>query len=434
MATDNQPAIPEERSLGGGKKFPLQAPTAMNNAIYSVRPGGGVHFSSSDNPGAGIVNFRGIASWCAGKHIDFPAIVKVEIALTSGTVYGQFFDPASQQPTTDPTASKAEQRELYIYVQKPGDATALMIGVAESPAIGEITDVTIASRSSMQPSEYKRIRAAMFAHWYYTCDLKDGIRRKATLPDELRATAWAQSNLKIMLRMIEKHFGIVAGLRVLDVACSAGLHALELARRGAIVTGIDWDRAAIDQAQFIQECIANELSHPVEFRHTNLFTFAAEPRSFDLIYCSGLFYHLQDPIGAAQRLARLCRRGAVMQCCITSREGDLLELSDSSKFPFCGSWEFALVPTPTMLQKILENGGFAVRELLDASEFVIENDTVIERHSDTNSIRSGPVYLALDAPLQSDVEVSSKELTPKQAKTEVKPPERRLKFWPFSRG
>jgi SAM-dependent methyltransferase len=385
--------------MSGFRKISLSPPTSMNNSVISVLTGGRVHFSSSDSQGAGILSFSDMMSWCVREHVEFPALIRIEIALSRGKIYGQYFDAAFRAPISTPETLKEGERKLYLYIENPQHGASLMMGVYETPVEGEITDLAIGARSSMDPAEYKRIRANMFPHWYYSCDLKHGVGRAATVSDEKSATVAAQNNLKIMLRMIEKHFGSVEGLKVLDVACSAGLHSLALARGGAIVTGIDWDSAAIAQAKFIQECIADDLRHRVDFQHTDLFSFKAPPKSFDLVYCSGLFYHLQDPIGAARRLANLCSRGAVMQCCITAREGDLLELSHPAKFPFCASWEFALVPTGTMLRKILETASFEVEEMRDLAEFSIDGDRVNEQRCRESVITTGPVYLALKAPL-----------------------------------
>lgn len=383
--------------MTGEKQFPLGAPSRMNSSAVCLLPGGRIQFTSSDGCGAGILRFDDMLPWCSREGIRFPAVVRVGVAISGGQIYGQYFDRQFRAPITPATSSKYGDKHIYLYLEQPKQGAVLMIGAFETPTSGEITEIAIAPREIIDPAEYKRIRAAMFAHWYYSCDLKDGVVWAATLPDERAATTGARNNVRIMLKMIEQHFGSVDGLKILDVACSAGLHSFELARLGALVTAIDWDSAAIAQAKFIQECICDELRNPVDFRCTDLFSFEAPPRSFDLVYCSGLFYHLQDPIGAARKLATLCRRGGVMQCCVTAREGNLLELSDPAKFPFCASWEFALVPTATMLFKILESAGFAVADMLDISEFFIDEHKVIEQRFVGNTTRSGPVYLALKA-------------------------------------
>lgn len=379
--------------MKGERRVPFFTPSAMNNAVLT-----GMHFRSSDKQGEGIVSFQDVMPWCTTEGVDFPVVVRIQFALSSGKVYCEYFDVGFHRAISESVSSREGEGEIFIYLEKPENGAVLMIGVIEGPVDGEIKAVFVAPRSAMEPAEYKRVRANMFSHWYSSCDLGDGVYRLATVQDEKLTTRAALKNRAILLSMVDKYIGSVNGLRVLDVACSSGLHSFELARRGAIVTGIDWDPAAITQAKFIQECIGGKFQHPVVFCCTDLFAFEPAPGSFDLVYCSGLFYHLQDPIGAARRLASWCTRWAVIQSSVAAREEDLFELSYPGKFPFCASWEFALVPTATMLRKVFEHAGFGIEGLTDLSEFLDDNATWINYRPKNNQILCGPVYLALSIP------------------------------------
>src|SRR5690349_23512783 len=72
----------------------------------------------------------------------------------------------------------------------------------------------------------------------------------------------AEAGFRILSGLLHRHFGDLRGKRVLDLACSGGYHAIELARQGAIVIGVDWDELAINQANFVSECIARRCSVP----------------------------------------------------------------------------------------------------------------------------------------------------------------------------
>ncbi len=216
------------------------------------------------------------------------------------------------------------------------------------------------SKKYINIAEWKKDTAALFPHWYYTTDLGDGISRKATINNEEVTMPLLIKNRSNLLYMIDKHVGDISGLKILDLACSAGLHAFELARRGAIVTGIDWDSGAIKQAKFVQECLKKEIKHPIKFEHVSLFDFECPTNYFDYVYCSGLFYHLPDPIGAAQKMRTFCSKGIMISSSVSPKEEALFELSDPKMFPFCASWEFALVPTAKMLEKIIEHAGFKI--------------------------------------------------------------------------
>lgn len=49
------------------------------------------------------------------------------------------------------------------------------------------------------------------------------------------------------------HLGPLTGLRVLDIACGHGRVTRELARRGAMVTGVDLSRALLDKAEAVED-------------------------------------------------------------------------------------------------------------------------------------------------------------------------------------
>jgi len=255
----------------------------------------------------------------------------------------------------------------------------------------------LAQKPLMKKEAWKKAKAAQFSHWYYSTDLGDGVFWPATLPNEQTCMQGLVKNRSILMHLIDQHIGDVSGLKILDLACSAGLHSFELARRGAIVTGIDWDHGAIRQAKFVQECIKDQLRHKVKFYHLDLLDFNPPKGFFDYVYCSGLIYHLQDPIGVAQKIRSFCSRGVIISSCISPKEEPLFELSDPAQFPFCASWEFALVPTASMLQKTFEYAGFKIVRFGDMSEFsdVVWSNLTVKTSEDPVSAPKykGPVYL-----------------------------------------
>jgi 2-polyprenyl-3-methyl-5-hydroxy-6-metoxy-1,4-benzoquinol methylase len=204
----------------------------------------------------------------------------------------------------------------------------------------------------------KELRSRRHGYWHYTFDLGDGARVEASLPGGMAAHVM---NRDILFGLIDDYFFPLVGKAVLDAACSSGLHSFELAARGARVTAIDIDQTQIAQARFVQSC-RRPHDGDVTFHCQDLLTYQAPPASFDLVYCSGLFYHLRDLVGGAKKLYDLTRSGAVVHSCLSTRDGDVLELADSKNYPCCFDGEFSFVPTRTALKRILEYVGF--REVL----------------------------------------------------------------------
>jgi len=84
------------------------------------------------------------------------------------------------------------------------------------------------------------------------------------------------------------------GWTALDIGCNAGYYSFELARRGAIVTGIDVDPHYLRQARWAARELG--LENVVEFREMQVYDLAAEDESFDLVLFMGVFYHLRYPL------------------------------------------------------------------------------------------------------------------------------------------
>lgn len=83
--------------------------------------------------------------------------------------------------------------------------------------------------------------------------------------------------------------GIVNGARILDAGCGVGNHAIELARRGYVVDGVDSSPQFISEAQ--RRVGADKL--PVSFRLGDILELsAASP--YDAILCRGVLNDLLD--------------------------------------------------------------------------------------------------------------------------------------------
>lgn len=91
-------------------------------------------------------------------------------------------------------------------------------------------------------------------------------------------------NTRAMLHAIAP----VEGRRVLDFACGAGLAAMFLAQRGALVTGIDISPASIAQARELAE----RLGLTIDFIAGELTPATFPPRSFDAVVGHYALHHV----------------------------------------------------------------------------------------------------------------------------------------------
>lgn len=140
--------------------------------------------------------------------------------------------------------------------------------------------------------------------WFHNLHLPDGTQ---TAPDhflgDFPGFKW---------RELAEHLpGDLTGWRALDIGCNAGFYSFELARRGALVLGIDCDPHYLDQARWAARHFGME--ERVEFRLMQVYDLAREPRRFDLVLFMGVFYHLRYPLLALDIVAQKTDRLMIFQ-------------------------------------------------------------------------------------------------------------------------
>src|SRR5690606_36744813 len=101
------------------------------------------------------------------------------------------------------------------------------------------------------------------------------------------------------------------GWSVLDIGCNAGFYSIELARRGAQVLGLDVEPLYLRQARWAaRQC---ELQERLTFEEGDVYRLLKDERSFDLVWFTGVFYHLRYPTLALDLVRRATRRLMMFQ-------------------------------------------------------------------------------------------------------------------------
>ncbi|KOR29980.1 3-demethylubiquinone-9 3-methyltransferase [Achromatium sp. WMS1] len=110
----------------------------------------------------------------------------------------------------------------------------------------------------------------------------------------------------LRLGYVERICGSLKGKMILDVGCGGGLLAESMVAKGATVTGIDLNEAAISVA----ELHALESGVQVVYQQTSAENFAQEvPASFDIITCMELLEHVPNPASTVAACSELVRPG-----------------------------------------------------------------------------------------------------------------------------
>jgi SAM-dependent methyltransferase len=97
----------------------------------------------------------------------------------------------------------------------------------------------------------------------------------------------------------------LAGLRALDVGCSAGFIADELAGAGAQTTGVDIDEPGLAMAR-------ERFGHRVEFRHARGEALPLDDASMDVVVFNHIYEHVVDPEAVVADIHRVLAPGGVL--------------------------------------------------------------------------------------------------------------------------
>jgi len=107
-------------------------------------------------------------------------------------------------------------------------------------------------------------------------------------------------------RLADRIAGLVpAGGQVLEVAPGPGFLAVELAKRGLAVTGLDISKTFVELARKNAEVVGAD----ARFEQGNVAQMPFADRSFDFLVCRAAFKNFADPVGALKEMQRVLKPG-----------------------------------------------------------------------------------------------------------------------------
>lgn len=147
------------------------------------------------------------------------------------------------------------------------------------------------------------------APFKYDVELPYGLR---TCPPGLVQRYGQRTRLQTLMKhafppLLEACNSSLKGLRVLDVACNCGGFSVEASNLEAeYVLGIDIVDRYIEQAQFIKTALSLK---NVDFQTLDIENVSeGTVGEFDVLFCFGILYHMENPVGAMRKLSAVTRR------------------------------------------------------------------------------------------------------------------------------
>lgn len=140
--------------------------------------------------------------------------------------------------------------------------------------------------------------------WFHNLHLPDGTQ---TAPDhvlgDFPSFKWRRVSPAVPLDL--------QGWSVLDIGCNGGFYSFEMVRRGARVVGMDVEPMYVRQARWAARQF--EMEARVEFLEGDVYRLMSDPSQYDLVWFTGVFYHLRYPLLALDLVRRVTRRMMVFQ-------------------------------------------------------------------------------------------------------------------------
>ncbi len=160
----------------------------------------------------------------------------------------------------------------------------------------------------------------------------------------------------------------LSGKKIVDVGCGGGILSESMARRGAIVTGIDLGTENLKAATVHAE--QSGLTDTLSYQHIPVERFAAEHAGqFDVVTCMEMLEHVPDPSAIVQACFDLLAPGGVCVLSTINRNPKsylfaiigaeyVLRLIDR------GTHDYAKFITPAELDKMAIDAGFTRQNII----------------------------------------------------------------------
>jgi SAM-dependent methyltransferase len=149
--------------------------------------------------------------------------------------------------------------------------------------------------------------------------------------------------------------GLISGQQLetaIDVACGLGYFSRFLKGFGLQVTAIDGRQENVEEAAQRSPGIA---FHRYDVEDSGITSLG----EFDLVFCFGLLYHLENPLHAIRLLKQLTRKTLLVESVIHPGEEPIMALIDEASTEDQGLNHFAFYPTEACLVKMLYRAGFS---------------------------------------------------------------------------
>lgn len=140
---------------------------------------------------------------------------------------------------------------------------------------------------------------------------------------------------ELVARQLAEHLSAAPSRRVLDIGCGQGTQALNLARRGHTVVGLDPSGQLLGDFRAALASESADVAERVELVQGDTAALGdlVTPGSFDAVVCHGVLMYLPDPEPVLDAIAQALAPGGIVSLLV--RNGDALAMRPG----LLGDWE-----------------------------------------------------------------------------------------------
>src|SRR4051794_29363324 len=144
----------------------------------------------------------------------------------------------------------------------------------------------------------------------------------------------------------------IRGKSVLDVGCGVGHLSRFFVERGCQVTCVD---GRAENIASLRERYPNMNAHVADVHTDPLAAFG----HFDIVFCYGLLYHLENPVSGLRNMAQVCNELLLLETVITDHSEPIMRLLDEpAETHNQALGGMACRPTPAFVAMALNRAGF----------------------------------------------------------------------------
>ena len=258
------------------------------------------------------------------RMLDEPLPLPVMAAIAHQCFNTEYvFDESAEERSKVERIGEAASPSLHSYAAY---AAYRSLGTLKNAKLEGTLLAALARRQILEPLEEQRLAAAIDPISTEKSNISAAVRAQYEAnpyPRWVRMqSSFAAAPLSQVVHELFPHANIQSTQkpRILVAGCGTGQNAIATAQRfaGASVLAIDLSLASLGYAK--RKTLELGLAS-IEYRQADILALAGLEERFDLIECSGVLHHLEDPCEGWRILAGLRKRGGLMRVGLYSETG-----------------------------------------------------------------------------------------------------------------